>query len=182
MLKTKQVTYRGFRFRSTLEGRWAYFLDLLGVPWEYEKEAYDLDGLTYIPDFWLPTYRAWVEIKGDLINDEVGNRTIEKCKRLACLSSRPVILAYRDPLDARCAVFGVQGGFYADARITHCPECGDMAVVVNREGRANYTLCQNKAQHTGKPMLISRDARRFIYEAALGARQARFGIAREKTT
>ncbi len=42
-----ETTYRGARFRSRLEARWAAFFDLLGWRWEYEP--IDLDG--YIPDF-----------------------------------------------------------------------------------------------------------------------------------
>lgn len=44
-----QTVYRGARFRSRLEARWAAFFDLLGWRWEYEPV--DLDG--YIPDFML---------------------------------------------------------------------------------------------------------------------------------
>jgi hypothetical protein len=39
--------YRGVRFRSRLEARWAAFLDSLGWHWQYEP--IDLHG--YIPDF-----------------------------------------------------------------------------------------------------------------------------------
>jgi len=31
-----QTTYRGIRFRSRTEARWAAFFDELGWPWEYE--------------------------------------------------------------------------------------------------------------------------------------------------
>lgn len=39
--------YRGGRFRSRLEARWAAFFDLIRWPWVYEP--FDADG--YIPDF-----------------------------------------------------------------------------------------------------------------------------------
>lgn len=42
-----ETVYRGHRFRSRLEARWAAFFDLVHWPWEYEP--IDLDG--YIPDF-----------------------------------------------------------------------------------------------------------------------------------
>lgn len=41
--------YKGVRFRSRLEARWAAFFDIAGWPWEYEPV--DLDG--WIPDFIL---------------------------------------------------------------------------------------------------------------------------------
>lgn len=60
-----QTNYKGCRFRSRLEARWAVFLDHLHVPWEYEPEGYRLDnGRCYLPDFWLPSQRGWLEIKG----------------------------------------------------------------------------------------------------------------------
>ena len=65
-LKPIETRYKGYRFRSRLEARWAVFFDALGVRWEYEKEGYDLDEAgPYLPDFWLPNERLWVEIKGD---------------------------------------------------------------------------------------------------------------------
>lgn len=41
--------YRGRRYRSRLEARWACFFDLVG--WKYEYEPFDLPG--WIPDFAL---------------------------------------------------------------------------------------------------------------------------------
>lgn len=37
-----ETRYKGYRFRSRLEARWAVFFDVLGVRWEYEPEGYDL--------------------------------------------------------------------------------------------------------------------------------------------
>lgn len=64
MIRAIETRYKGYRFRSRLEARWAVFLDSLCVPWEYEKEGFELgeDG-RYLPDFWLPTWDAWMEIK-----------------------------------------------------------------------------------------------------------------------
>lgn len=46
--------YKGFRFRSRLEARWAICLDFLGWEWEYEPEGYEFsDGTRYLPDFRL---------------------------------------------------------------------------------------------------------------------------------
>jgi len=60
-----ETIYNGYRFRSRLEARWAVFFDTLGIKYEYEKEGYALrDGTYYLPDFWLPDYHYWIEIKG----------------------------------------------------------------------------------------------------------------------
>lgn len=63
-IKPIETHYKGYRFRSRLEARWAVFFDALGIEWEYEKEGYDLgEAGWYLPDFWLPTQQIWVEIK-----------------------------------------------------------------------------------------------------------------------
>lgn len=60
-----ETHYKGCRFRSRLEARWAVFFDVLGITWEYEKEGYDLgEAGWYLPDFWLPEQKCWIEIKG----------------------------------------------------------------------------------------------------------------------
>lgn len=41
-LQAIETRYKGYRFRSRLEARWAVFFDTLGVQWEYEKEGYVL--------------------------------------------------------------------------------------------------------------------------------------------
>ena len=62
-IKAIETVYKGFRFRSRLEARWAVFFDQFGLRWEYEREGYDLDGVRYLPDFWLPELRMHVEVK-----------------------------------------------------------------------------------------------------------------------
>lgn len=81
--------YKGFAFRSRLEARWAVFFDHLGIRWDYEPEGYELgNGLRYLPDFWLPDLKLWVEIKPDA-PDEV---TKEKAFRLLQHGGHPVYI------------------------------------------------------------------------------------------
>jgi hypothetical protein len=66
VIKAIETVYKGYRFRSRLEARWAVFFDALGIEWEYEAEGYELsDGSKYLPDFWLPTFNGgmYVEVK-----------------------------------------------------------------------------------------------------------------------
>ena len=58
-----QTTYKGYRFRSRLEARWAVFFETCSLPWVYEKEGYNLESGPYLPDFWLPSLKLWAEIK-----------------------------------------------------------------------------------------------------------------------
>lgn len=65
MIKAIETVYNGYRFRSRLEARWAVFFDTLGIEYQYEPEGFDLgNGIWYLPDFWLPDFRLWIEIKG----------------------------------------------------------------------------------------------------------------------
>lgn len=63
MIKAIQTKYQGYFFRSRLEARWAVYFDKVGIKWEYEKEGFDLNGKWYLPDFYLPSLDAWIEIK-----------------------------------------------------------------------------------------------------------------------
>lgn len=65
-IKPIETVYKGYRFRSRLEARWAVFFDALDIRWEYEKEGFELgEAGRYLPDFWLPEQRYWIEIKAE---------------------------------------------------------------------------------------------------------------------
>ena len=67
-IKAIQTVYAGHKFRSRLEARWAVFFDALGIEWQYEPEGFSVDGSrqwSYLPDFYLPESKVWVEVKGD---------------------------------------------------------------------------------------------------------------------
>lgn len=63
-IKAIETAYDGYRFRSRLEARYAVFLNVLNILWDYEKEGYDLGPLGYyLPDFWLPQWNIFAEVK-----------------------------------------------------------------------------------------------------------------------
>jgi hypothetical protein len=88
MLKAIETQYRGCRFRSRLEARWAVFFDTLGVQWEYEKEGFETSAGRYLPDFWLVRMAAWFEVKPGPPND-----TEYRKMRALASAHRPVIVA-----------------------------------------------------------------------------------------
>lgn len=51
-MKAIETRYKGYRFRSRLEARWAVFFNALNLQWSYEEEGYKMpDGTYYLPDF-----------------------------------------------------------------------------------------------------------------------------------
>lgn len=73
-MKVIETEYKGYRFRSRLEARWAVFFDACGVRWEYEPEGYELNnGQQYLPDFLLHDVEGRVD--GDLHVEVKGKMT-----------------------------------------------------------------------------------------------------------
>lgn len=87
-IKAIETEYRGYRFRSRLEARWAVFFDECGFRWEYEPQGYEVDGEMYLPDFLLHDVQRrkdergetglpfFVEVKGDM--DSTSRTKIDK--------------------------------------------------------------------------------------------------------
>lgn len=72
-VKAIETTWRGYRFRSRLEARWAVFFDAAGIRWEYEPEGFTIGCYEGHERPWLPDFKVtfpngtwyWVEVKGD---------------------------------------------------------------------------------------------------------------------
>ena len=89
MIKPIETRYKGYRFRSRLEARWAVFFDAMDVAYAYEPEGYSVGGSGYLPDFWIPIQHPdhshypsagyWLEIKPIPLTPDQH----EKCKVLA---------------------------------------------------------------------------------------------------
>lgn len=95
-IKPIETVYRAYRFRSRLEARWAVFFSELNIEWEYEKEGYELeDGSWYLPDFWLPKFKIWVEIKPG--SEDEDKEAKKKCHLLAKMTRCPVVLIQGNP-------------------------------------------------------------------------------------
>lgn len=81
-INAKETFYKGYRFRSRLEARWAVFFDALGVKYEYEPQGFMLpSGKCYLPDFKIKCYGTrgdfcntpfdlWIEVKGEMTQED----------------------------------------------------------------------------------------------------------------
>lgn len=57
--------YNGIKFKSRLESTVAWLLDAMGAEWQYEPKSFLLpNGVQYMPDFWCPGMRLWIETRG----------------------------------------------------------------------------------------------------------------------
>lgn len=69
-----ETTYKGCRFRSSLEARWAVYFDAVGLRWDYEWQSIALgNGAVCLPDFWLKDIGRWAEVQpGPFSKDELS--------------------------------------------------------------------------------------------------------------
>lgn len=92
-LKAIETRYKGYRFRSRTEARWAVAFDAMGIEWEYEKEGYQLPSGWYLPDFWLPDKDAFAEVKPHALNDKESRLALE----LSAMSGKDVLILDGSP-------------------------------------------------------------------------------------
>lgn len=63
-LRSKWVEQFGVKFRSTYEARCAEILEENAISWVYEPRRFRLKNTTYMPDFFLPEFGVYLEVKG----------------------------------------------------------------------------------------------------------------------
>jgi hypothetical protein len=198
--KAIETIYRGYRFRSRLEARWAVFFDAVGLPFEYEKEGFVLDdGTHYLPDFWLPTLKLWLEIKGELdfIEHTVPvdssfilsrNEKLYACpvldlmRRFRSCQPWPVALIVGQPGEHRIWFFAwdmssSSAGEYEDSNTLWCVANDQVTLDVHISNPDREIYSDSLYGDLMKQFTYSRDYRYTlgpIENALLQARQARF--------
>lgn len=99
-MKVIETKYNGYKFRSRLEARWAVFFDACGIEYQYEPEGFELKEGYYLPDFYLPWFKCYVEIKPKDIAREDRLKAEKKLEALFFEHKSCVcMLCVGDPLD-----------------------------------------------------------------------------------
>ena len=88
MIKAIETRYKGYRFRSRLEARWAVAFDTIGHEYLYEYEGFELPSGRYLPDFYFPHLNAWGEVKPCNFTQE----ELQKCAELVLHTKKVCIL------------------------------------------------------------------------------------------
>lgn len=135
-IKAIPTTYKGVEFRSKLERNVAACFDACGVEWAYEQEGYSLDDVWYLPDFWLPKAKQFVEVKG-----QADDPSLDKCIKLAHLVrgdlddeeeyAQPAAVVVLSAPFVRLHIgvanevfgFGFNGVEQVDSLLVRCPKC-----------------------------------------------------------
>lgn len=96
-IKPIETYYKGIKFRSRTEARWAVFFDACGIKWDYEHEGYVVgDNLCYLPDFLIynvgirgcekggQAFDLYIEVKG---NNKITPEEIEKIEKFSAVTN-----------------------------------------------------------------------------------------------
>ncbi len=118
--------YKGRLYRSRTEARWAVFFDVAGIEVQYEPDGFVVGGISYIPDFFVPAWGLFIEVK-PLASPSARDR--EKCQKLAEASEKRVLMVLGDPGMKKGLAFEpkpnetVDGQPATSAFLGHCRRC-----------------------------------------------------------
>lgn len=178
-----ETVYKGYRFRSRSEARWAVFFDTLGVKYIYEPEGYVFeDGTRYLPDFYLPNANMFFEVKGLELSKEDEN----KIKKLFTYSKKHVAVGYSDMSFQATSMFP-GSEFELDSKseswLINCFDCGEYQFIGSigswscrgcgyYNGDSGFEYCCS-GEWPDTPFLSDKPSGE-VLNAFLKARQARF--------
>lgn len=143
-IKPIETEYKGYRFRSRLEARWAVFFDALGIKWEYEPEGFELpSGKRYLPDFRVKCWGTRGEIEDkpfDLYIEVKGVMTDDDYARIREFAEYKTSAHWCSDYNCYCKVDRSPSSDYDDhISRWQCP-CG-MSIGVSKEKAPQYHSC-----------------------------------------
>jgi len=123
-LKPIETKYKGYKFRSRLEARWAVFFEGMGLDWTYEPEGFQLPSNTwYLPDFFVKGH-----ITGENYYYEIKPRGSKPCLKVKEFNDyKNIVQLNGDPFDYvkfLCPRCGVIESDFVNA--DYIPQNGDM--------------------------------------------------------
>ena len=89
--QTKPNKYHSYH--SVVEAQWAIFFDAMGIKYEYEKEKFQFNGTSFVPDFWLPQVRMWADANPNKFSKE----DTRMCQLLANVTGKRCLLLEGSP-------------------------------------------------------------------------------------
>jgi hypothetical protein len=96
-----ETPYNGTMYRSRTEARYALMFECADIDFQYEPDGYEFEerGRKYIPDFWVPSWNSFLEVKPDSFRLIPGDWSDERCKCevLNEATNRDVLLAAGSP-------------------------------------------------------------------------------------
>jgi hypothetical protein len=138
-IKAIETEYKGYRFRSRLEARWAIFFDGINLKYEYEQEGYNLGKPVgyYLPDFWFPLLKIYCEIKpaGVVIDEKLYNTFRDNIT--------PILVIKGTPWDYDATWYGWDicdsggGAGEFDAAFLSISGCGGFQSIVLNDSRSD---------------------------------------------
>ena len=194
-IKPIETHYNGYRFRSRLEAKWAVYFDKLEIKYEYEPEGYVLEnGECYLPDFYLPGFNAFVEIKPKNISVIDISDAKHKMESLCISTDKFGLFCLGDPLDNDIHIYGfieseeignglmwVQAEFLIGAEVVddfiNIHKAFDVGIVVGRRNQDIEYVSYGRTDIGESTVIPFRDVfsyDRIPYEEQNMARQARF--------
>lgn len=168
-----KTVYNGYLFKSKLEAKWAAFFDSMGIAFEYEPDAFAVNGGWYTPDFYVPELYigntdvrgAYVEIKP--ISWEFDMDYYKKMS--AALRNKNLVLFAGEPYDFAIPYWESQGHAYRvcpewakHQALAYCEDCNDLGLQYLEESRKCCPYCDS--MRNGQT----------VFSAAVAARQKKF--------
>ena len=98
-MKSIETVFKGTRYRSRTEARWALLFDLAEIAFQYEPEGYQLHNGWYVPDFWIPEWSCFFEVKpeGTIIAPGYYGDERSKAEDLAMETGHDVLFGCGSP-------------------------------------------------------------------------------------
>lgn len=141
--KSIPTFYAGTTFRSRTEARWAVFFDHLNARWFYEYEGFEAEnGSRYLPYFWLPEQRAFIEVKPedtDPFSVQPKSNALPDSKRLIVVCGAPgenLSIHWQNTFYPATVAGGTIVTPFGDGPylFCFCPRCGKLGIEFDGRG------------------------------------------------